>query len=182
MQPTWRQQGSSTQGMLHGCKPPDTTEYMDARMEVRTMPGLCPYPCAPLTSHRARGAIPTYLPRAALKPGANPNVLQPFSQPQKASPYPNSGQKRASACNAVISSSVQSSPGFYLCTRYTEASCRGQLAPALRSIPACPPLHRRPHLNQGCFIFYGAQGDAGRCPHPTASSPARAPMGAGEEG
>lgn len=66
-------------------------------------------------------------------------MLQPFSRPRKASSNPNSSQKRASACNAIISSSVQSSPGFYLCMHYAEASCRGQLAPTLRSIPAWPP-------------------------------------------
>lgn len=142
----------------------------------------CPYPCAPLTSHCAQGAFPTYLPGAARQPGQSPTCHSPSADPEKPHPTQTAARSEQAARNAIISSSVQSSPGFYLCTHYSEASCRSQLTPALRSIPAWPPLRCHPHLNGGRFLFCGARGDVGRSPHPMASSPVRAPAGAGEEG
>lgn len=70
-------QTSSCRG-VHGCK--------DRGEDHAGAPSP---PLSPLRSHRARGTL-SHLPSrsSALKPGANPHVLQPFGRPRKASSNP----------------------------------------------------------------------------------------------
>lgn len=120
------QQGSPKQGMLWGCKPWGAGEHTDARVEVRALSlplssAAKPPPPLPLTS---QSCAPTRskLPCAAALQLALKSLIQPK-------------QKRGSACNAIISSSLQPLQGF-ICAHTT---LRQAAVASSSQLPAWPP-------------------------------------------
>jgi len=144
------------QELPHGCKPPGAAER-STRPGARTTLWPPPHPHALLTSCHARGPLS----RSPSRSGAQTRS----KTPTRCSPEnPRQTQTVARSPQALM---MPLFPAWRKALRgFPCARCRGQLVPALRSIPACPPLRYRACQNRGWVIFHRAEGDVGRCPAP----------------